>query len=70
MGVYRADTPESLAGALENAFSYEDQVVVERCIIGREFSIGVIDGRLSLSSRSRRWNVFMIIKVNIRPEAP
>ena len=45
VGVYRADTPESLAGALENAFSYEDQVVVERCIIGREFSIGVIDGK-------------------------
>ena len=45
VGVYRADDPDSLAKALEEAFSYEDQVVVERCIIGREFSIGVIDGK-------------------------
>ncbi|MFQ6806877.1 MAG: hypothetical protein ACLRT5_20210 [Lachnospiraceae bacterium] len=31
--------------ALEGAFSYEDEVVVEEYIEGREFSVGVVDGK-------------------------
>ena len=45
VGVYRADDPSSLEEALKNAFSYEDQVVVERHVTGREFSVGVIEGK-------------------------
>ena len=44
VGVYRAEDPVSLKKALKDAFAYEDQVVVERCVIGREFSVGVIEG--------------------------
>ena len=45
MGVYRVEDVFGLQDALNEAFSYEDQVLIERCIIGREFSIGVIEGK-------------------------
>ena len=45
VGVYRADSQDSLDEALSLAFSYEDRVIVERCVSGREFSVGVIEGR-------------------------
>ncbi len=31
--------------ALENAFLYDDEVVVEQFISGREFSVGIVDGK-------------------------
>ena len=34
-----------LKEALQEAFSYEDRVIIERCIIGREFSVAVVEGR-------------------------
>ncbi|MBS6396270.1 MAG: D-alanine--D-alanine ligase [Clostridiales bacterium] len=43
VGVYRANDSLELQSALEEAFSYEDQVIIERCIIGREFSVGVVE---------------------------
>lgn len=45
VGVYRVDDVFGLEKALQAAFSYEDQVLIERCIIGREFSIGVVEGK-------------------------
>ncbi|MDO4260750.1 MAG: D-alanine--D-alanine ligase [Eubacteriales bacterium] len=45
VGVYRAEDPDGLKSALEAAFSYEKRVVVEACIIGREFSVAVVEGR-------------------------
>ncbi len=45
VGVYRVDDVFDLEKALQKAFSYEDQVLIERCIIGREFSIAVIEDR-------------------------
>ena len=33
-----------LEKALDEAFTFEDQAIIERCIIGREFSIAVIEG--------------------------
>lgn len=45
VGVYRAEDASSLETALKDAFSYEDQVLIERCIIGREFSIAVVEGK-------------------------
>ncbi len=44
VGVYRADDREQLCAALEKAYAFEDRVIIEQYIDGREFSIGVIDG--------------------------
>lgn len=45
VGVYITHNQEEYEEALKNAFSYEDQVVVEEYIAGREFSVGVVDGK-------------------------
>ncbi|MDE7030468.1 MAG: D-alanine--D-alanine ligase [Lachnospiraceae bacterium] len=45
VGVYRVEDADQLESALEKAFAFEDRVLVEQYIEGREFSIGVIDGR-------------------------
>lgn len=44
IGVYIADTVEKYEEALANSFKYEDEVVIETFIKGREFACGVIDG--------------------------
>ena len=44
VGVYIANSHTELAGSLANAFSYENEVIIEQYIKGREFSIGVIEG--------------------------
>lgn len=45
IGVYIARNQEEYEAALDGAFSYEEQVVVEEYIEGREFSVGVVDGK-------------------------
>ena len=45
VGVSIVDTKEALAGALETAYRYEEKVLVEDKICGREFSVGVLLGR-------------------------
>lgn len=45
VGVYIADTEEAYRSALEGAFSYEEEIVVEEYVQGREFSVGVVDGK-------------------------
>lgn len=45
VGVYQVQNSCDLEKALNEAFSYEEQVIIERCIIGREFSIGVVEGK-------------------------
>ena len=45
VGVSVANDAAEYTKALETAFSFEDEVVVEQFIKGREFSIGVIDGK-------------------------
>lgn len=45
IGVSRADDKESFKKALKDCFKYEDEVVVEEFITGREFSVGVLDGK-------------------------
>ena len=37
--------PEELKKALDDAFAFGDDVIVEQYISGREFSVGVIDGK-------------------------
>ena len=45
VGVYKANDEKELTDALKEAFSFEDRVLIEEFIEGREFSIGVIDGK-------------------------
>ena len=45
IGVYIVDTEEAYRDALEKSFEYEDEVVVEPYIKGREFAVGIIDGK-------------------------
>lgn len=45
IGVYIVDTEEAYRDALEKSFAYEDEVVVEPYIRGREFAVGIIDGK-------------------------
>lgn len=45
VGVYRVDDVFGLEKTLQEAFSYENRVLIERCIIGREFSIAVVEGK-------------------------
>ncbi len=44
LGVNRTADLQGLATAMVGAFSYDDSVIVERFIAGREFGISVIDG--------------------------
>lgn len=44
IGVYIVNTEEEYMTALENSFKYEDEIVVEAYIKGREFACGIIDG--------------------------
>ncbi|MCH5266793.1 MAG: D-alanine--D-alanine ligase [Lachnospiraceae bacterium] len=44
VGVSIVDNESEYHTALEAAFRYEDEVVVEECIKGREFSVGVLGG--------------------------
>lgn len=44
IGVYIPQTEEEYASCLDKAFTYEDEILVEEYIKGREFSCGYIDG--------------------------
>lgn len=45
IGVYIVKTEEEYEDALNKSFRYEDEVVIEEYIKGREFACGIIDGR-------------------------
>lgn len=45
IGVYIAHTQEEYENALRRSFCYEDEVVIEEYIKGREFACGIIDGK-------------------------
>lgn len=45
VGVSIAWKPEEYDGALKEAFRYDKEVIVEQYIAGREFSVGVMDGK-------------------------
>ena len=45
VGAYRVDTPEEFPAILSQAASFGDDVIVEQFITGREFSVGVIEGK-------------------------
>lgn len=45
VGTYRVEKPEELPAALEEAYSFGDDVIIEQFVSGREFSVGVVDGK-------------------------
>ncbi len=45
VGVYKAENEDEAAKALADAFTFEKEVVIEQFIRGREFSVGVIEGK-------------------------
>lgn len=45
VGVSIAQTKEDMSQALESAFYYGDEVIIEQYIKGREFSVGVMDNK-------------------------
>ncbi len=45
IGVYIVNTEKEYREAIEKYFRYEDEVVIEPYIKGREFAVGIIDGK-------------------------
>ena len=45
VGVYIVNDQKEYEDAIDGAYSYEDEVVVEEYIKGREFSVAVVDGK-------------------------
>lgn len=45
IGVSFADNETELAEAINSALKYEDKIIIERKIAGREFSVGILDGK-------------------------
>lgn len=45
VGVYIVNNQKEYEDAIDGAYSYEDEVVVEEYISGREFSVAVVDGK-------------------------
>lgn len=45
VGTYRVERPEELPDVLADAYAFGEDVIVEQFITGREFSVGVIDGK-------------------------
>ena len=45
VGVSIVNSEEEFKRALTDAFSYEDNILVEEFIKGREFSVGVLNGK-------------------------
>lgn len=44
VGVYIVETEEAFQEALDAGFGYEEKLVIEKYVKGREFSVGVVDG--------------------------
>jgi D-alanine-D-alanine ligase len=45
VGLSVVSEPTELAAAIEQAFAYDDEVMIERFVAGREFTVGILDGR-------------------------
>lgn len=45
IGVYIVETEDAYREALEKSFCYEDEVVIEQYVKGREFAVGILDGK-------------------------
>ena len=45
VGVYIVHTEEEYETAVEASFGYEDELIIEEYVKGREFAVGIIDGK-------------------------
>lgn len=45
VGVYMVNNQDECKDAIKKALAYDDEIVIEQYIKGREFSVGVIDGK-------------------------
>ena len=45
VGVYIVNTEEEFTQGLQDGFSYEEKLVIEEYVKGREFSVGVVEGK-------------------------
>ncbi len=45
IGVFIASTDEELKKGIDEAFKFEDEIIIEEYIVGREFSCGVLGGK-------------------------
>lgn len=45
IGVYIPQTEEEFKTAVDESFKYEDEIIIEPYIKGREFAVGIIDGK-------------------------
>jgi D-alanine-D-alanine ligase len=45
VGLSVVSEPTKLAAAIEHARRYDDEVMIERFVAGREFTVGILDGR-------------------------
>ena len=48
LGMSKVKTTEELNPAIQKAFDVDDQILVEECIVGREFTIGVYKNRQNI----------------------
>lgn len=46
VGLAKADNREQFKAAVEDAFRYEDEIVIEQFVTGREFSVGVLGDKV------------------------
>jgi D-alanine-D-alanine ligase len=46
LGVARADSPSELHAAVAEALRYDNSVLVERFVTGKEIAVGILDGRV------------------------
>ena len=45
VGIVFVNKPDEMSQALKTAFRYDDNILVEDCIIGRELTVGILDNR-------------------------
>ena len=58
IGMARAESQEQLSQAIQNAFEFDDNVLVEKYIDGPEYTIAILDGQALPSIRMTSPNVF------------
>lgn len=68
IGITRADTFDELVRSLDEAFRYEDEVLVEQFVSGREFTCGVLDKSALPVAEVIPMRAFTTISTNIRRE--
>ena len=66
IGVYIVNTEEEYNEALEKSFRYEDELVIEEYVKGREFACGIIDDKALPPIEIIPKQDFLIMQTNIR----